>query len=108
MAKRPNLKNDQWASKIDEWSQSGTSARTWCHDNKVGYRSFLAWRKRLQVQPKPKITSSFKAGFVELKNCPKSSPGIYLECEGIKIHLSSEFEADVLKKCLEVLRRRSC
>lgn len=109
---------EYWEIKIQQWLSSGKSAKSWCKENQVIYNTFLGWRNYLKFSGSQKIdnlsekTSSdpsfSKANFIELKNQPKTCPGISLECEGVLIHLSAEFDAILLKKCLHVLRGSIC
>ena len=105
-------KNHEWDSKIEQWRQSGQSARAWCKDNEVVYTTFMGWRHRLTQRQKSNrqnlSNSSPQAHFVELKDKPPSSSGIRIEYEGVQIHLSMEFDPLVLKKCLQVLRGIAC
>ena len=106
---------EYWKAKVQEWISSGKSAKAWCQENKVVYTTFLGWRDRLKfrntqaaVKKNALDNHSSKAHFIELKNQQKNYPDILLECEGVKIHLSPEFDAASLKKCLNVLRGLTC
>ena len=91
-----------WELKIQEWRQSGLSGRSWCRANNVTYSTFMAWCHRLKSSNP--ITKQAPPSFIELKELPEiKSSGIYLECQGIRIHLSSSFDELVLMKCLKVL-----
>jgi hypothetical protein len=102
----------EWAEKVDQWCQSGKSAKQWCQENQIIYTTFIAWRKRLNVDSKSSQTRSFRrmvrTPFIELKEKTKESPSICLECEGVKIHLSKNFDAALLKRCIGVLQGALC
>ena len=108
-----------WEIKVQEWLSSGESAKAWCQENQVVYSTFLGWHNRFKSDdPRKSIkslsqtisspTSSTGTHFIELKDNPKISPGITLECEGVQIHLTVEFNPATLKKCLDVLRGTLC
>lgn len=100
----------EWVRRITQWQQSGKSARAWCQENKVTYITFLGWRNRLQLKssPLPHPTSLSPSQFIELKEKPSISSGVSIECSGVLIHLSAEFNDLTLKKCLHALRRGTC
>lgn len=108
----PEIKQE-WASKIKQCRQSGMSAKAWCRKNQVVYPTFIAWRLLLQHHSEPNsLENQNKTAtnplFVELKDTSKACSGIFLECEGVQIHLAQEFDSVVLEKCLKVLRGSSC
>lgn len=113
-------KKREWACKIDQWSQSGKSAKAWCRENKVVYTTFIGWRDRLKDSRSQNpllsqihhsvdsLTSKKIPYFIELKEKPNTYPAISLECAGVQIHLSGDFDAALLRKCLNVLRGDPC
>jgi hypothetical protein len=118
MASRRYLPRKYWEEKVQEWSASGESARQWCRTHQITYHIFLYWKKRFaeaiadghrqvtlykETDPSAKVQS-----FVELKDSTETSTGIYLECAGVKFHLSSSFDPIVLKRCLSVVRGEIC
>ncbi len=112
MSRRFINRRKEWSDRVEQWIQSGKSAQAWCRENQVVYTTFMVWRKRLELdlknfqdQPVQKITQT---PFIELKDKAEENLGIFLECAGIKIHLSKNFDADLLKKCISVLRGVSC
>jgi hypothetical protein len=99
----------EWAKKIELWRQSGKSVKAWCRENHVVYTTFLGWRNRLKLNQNVNSTSSSsKNQFIELKEGLKTASGISLECEGVRIHLTSEFDELLLKRCLALLRGVPC
>jgi hypothetical protein len=118
MASKNFYSKEYWKIKIQQWLLSGKSAKSWCQENQVVYNTFLGWRDRLKCCHNQKANSSpnqnslgstpSKMNFIELKDQPKSCPGIFLECDGVQIHLSTEFDAAVLRKCLNILRGTAC
>ncbi len=117
MASKKIYSKEYWKIKIQQWLLSGKSAKSWCQENQVVYTTFLGWHNRLKHHNNQKTNNSLKpnslpalsskAHFIELKS-PKKYQGIYLECEGVQIHLSNEFDAATLRICLDVLRDASC
>jgi len=99
----------EWSKKIELWKLSGKKASTWCREHQVLYGSFMWWLNRLSSKTCSSKEPVFcKAQFVELKNPLKLSPSISLECAGVKIHLQTGFDADLLKDCLGILRGFFC
>lgn len=100
----------EWIARITQWQQSGKSARAWYQENKVVYTTFLGRFKRLQPNSNspthPKALSSLQ--FIELKEKPATVSGVSIECSGVLIHLSVEFNSPTLKKCLDALRGVIC
>jgi hypothetical protein len=89
--------NSDWTAKIAVWRSSGLSIAAWCRENAEGYHRFLYWRQRL------KETERGESGkFVELG--PATTP-IFLECNGIYVHLSAGFDAGLLEDVLSLLKR---
>lgn len=101
---RQHTKRSEWESRVSEWQKSGKSARVWCEENQIVYVTFLGWRNRLR----PNQNLSDTSEFIELQEELPRSSGISLECSGVLIHLSLDFNTPTLKKCLEVLRGESC
>jgi hypothetical protein len=115
MAFKKSYSKEYWEIKVQEWLLSGKSARSWCKENQLVYTTFFGWYRRLKNNQKANTPSNKnsenlfpKTHFVELKNQSKADPGIFLEYEGVKIHLSDEFDPTILKKCLNVLRGIVC
>src|SRR5262245_8723945 len=101
--------NPLWKEKILEWQQSGKNSRAWCLENKIPYTTFCGWRNHIKnFQEKEDLTPKPKSGFIELKKQDDLNPGIILECNGVKIHLMADFDAIVLKRCLDCLRGAPC
>jgi len=105
MAKGKSSPN--WKERVLEWKTSGKSSKAWCQENKIPYTTFSGWKNRLKKSD-DNSTAEFKTGFIELKDQTQSDPGIFLECNGVKIHLKAEFDKLVLKQCLDCLRGAPC
>lgn len=87
---------EKWSAKISAWQRSGLSLAAWCRDNSESYQRAIYWRKRLQG------SAIYNPGrFVELCLPPAS---ISLECNGVMIHVSRGFDADLLADLLSVLK----
>ena len=112
MLRKHFLQENDWSSKIDQWRQSGKSAKAWCLENQVVYTTFVGWRNRLkakenQIHPDDNNSLSQSRLFVELTDQKKKSI-ITLECNGVQILISEDFDANLLRKCLDLLRDMSC
>ena len=65
MASKRTYRNaDQWLSILNDHGQSGLSAMAFCKARKLGYPSFMAWRRRLGSDKKPEDASP--PAFIEL------------------------------------------
>jgi hypothetical protein len=99
--------NPDWKEKVINWKKSNKTPSDWCRENKIPVTTLIGWRKRFDQLG---ISQTFEINqpFIELKNNPLSNPGIFLEYEGIKIHLDPEFDAITLKRCLTCLKDVIC
>lgn len=100
--------NPDWKKLVLKWLDSGKSPKIWCEENNIHPNTLLGWKKRLEKHELKNIHVESKTQFVELKNRELSESGISIECNGIKIHLKTQFDFSVLKQCLEVLRGVVC
>ena len=116
MASKNFHSKEYWEAKIRQWLSSGKSAKSWCTENQVVYNTFLGWQNRLKFRNNQKANCPLsqnqlnppKAHFIELKNQVNTHPGIYLEYANVQIHLSNDFDATTLRKCLDVLQGDLC
>jgi hypothetical protein len=116
MASKQHLPREHWENILQEWLLSGQSAKRWCQERQINYNTFTQWKSRLAVsarRPYQKAatqaaSSSTRVNFIELTGCATGDPGIYLECAGVKIHLTASFDPVALKKCLDILRGGTC
>ena len=103
----------EWVDKINQWFRSGKSAKAWCRENRVVYTTFIGWRNRLKRKQKQAISEDKNSvirpkQFIELKDRTEEAPTIVLECCGVRVHISADFDSALLRKCLDVLRGCSC
>ncbi len=96
--------NPDWKKLVLEWRASGKSSSVWCKENNIHNNTLSGWKKRLKQHEINNTSVKSKTGFIELKNRESSDSGITLECNGIKIHLKTQFDSSVLKQCLNCLR----
>ena len=96
-----------WKEKVKEWESSNKNPTAWCKENQIPYTTLRGWRDRLKKSNHKKIPTQPK-NFIELKDQTPSDPGIILECYGVKILLSRDFDKVVLKECLDCLRGVLC
>lgn len=94
--------------KVKDWQASGKPMSVWCRENDIPVTTFCGWKKRLEKHEPKNVSIQSKTKFIELKNRELSESGISLECNGIKIHLKTQFDFSTLKQCLEVLRGVTC
>lgn len=74
----PRRSTEQWQSLVDQWRQSGHSAKQFCKEQGLGYASFCQWKRRL-AQSDEKATadeaSSPEPSFIDLASLGASQPG---------------------------------
>lgn len=74
----------QWRALVEQFEQSGLSARAFCDRHQLGYASFCQWRRRLaQEGTAPVMSSKPEAEFLDL-----SALGIASRSSGWQIVLS--------------------
>lgn len=88
----------QWRDRILEQRSSGLSIPKWCRQNDVPLYNFRYWQDKLL----PRFFE--RSTFTEVVS-KKDNPGIFLEYQGVKIHLSPGFDPQVLRECLEVIKK---
>ena len=92
-----------WRKQFEMWRTSGKSVPAWAKEYNIPKTTVYSWKRR--VASEKKIQREEK--FVELQDeVPASS--LILECAGCKIHLTGDFDATLLKRCLMVLRGVGC
>ena len=101
--KRVVLGRRVWTERVEQWKASGLAASVWCRKNNICYMLFIKWKNRLNTNPQAKSASNF----IELKEKPANN-GITLECEGVKILLSDQFNPEVLVRCIKTLKNHLC
>lgn len=58
---------DQWQALLEQFAQSGLSAKRFCQEHQVGYASFCQWRRRLSNEDAAQVTySKPEAEFLDL------------------------------------------
>lgn len=62
---------DQWQALVEQFEQSGLSARTFCDRHQLGYASFCQWRRRLAGTVL--AGSKMKAEFLDLSSLGMAS-----------------------------------
>ena len=102
----PEGKRQEWKRLVDQWETSDQkiSIARWCAEQNISYNNFLYWRERFRSSSIRKVD---KACFQELVQSP-APKGITLECNQVRIQLSENFDAAILRKCLQVLKEGLC
>jgi hypothetical protein len=106
-----------WRQIVDKWCERGQPCPTkWCEEQKIPYRPFLQWRKKLCVDKKgkslfvqrqsPKKTPSIPP-FVEIKGeiIEEIKNEITVQYKGALIKLGDKFNHQALKTCLHILKK---
>jgi hypothetical protein len=91
-------KRQEWKNIIHRQEESGMSIKSWCCKNGICLHKFYYWKKHLL----PEVLN--RACFTELTD--QKSPGIIIECKGIRIYLNRDFDSLTLQQCLSVLGER--
>ncbi len=50
MPYRPRRRAAEWQQLVDDYIDSGLSARRYCADHDIAYASFLQWKRRLSTE----------------------------------------------------------
>ena len=90
-----------WKENILQQRSSKLSIAAWCRSKGLAIHAFYYWQKKLF--PKACLNQPTFTEVTESKN--SFNTGILLECCGVNIYLSNNFEPSVLKDCLEVIKR---
>ena len=88
----------QWKEKILAQRKSGLSVPSWCRQNGLAAYNFRYWQKKFF--PDAHLNRS---SFTEIQ-LESQETGIFLEYQGVKIHLSKHFDSVTLKRCLGLLK----
>jgi putative transposase len=88
----PRRRASEWQALVEQWQQSGLSARQFCREHSVGYASFCQWRKRFQTDHTSSLPNCEPA-FVDLAALGQSShePGWHIVLRlgnGVELALS--------------------
>ncbi len=93
-------KRQEWVERIHLQSKSGQSIKQWCQEHNLSTSVFHYWKGALYP-----LTLK-RSSFTELPIENKSS--IILECDALRIYLENDFDANALKRCLQVIKESSC
>jgi hypothetical protein len=97
----------QWLEKIQKQRASGLSIQSWCKANNIINHVFYYWEKK--IFPKSIVDRS---DFVELSNKKNADAlirsEIFIEVQGMRIHVDRQFDPSTLKQCLKVIKEMSC
>lgn len=98
----------QWVANIQHQRASGLSIERWCQTNNIRTHVFHYWKRKLF----PKATID-RSAFVEIQSEKKATDslnqaGIFIEFQGVRIHLDRHFDSSTLKQCLKVVKEIVC
>jgi hypothetical protein len=93
---------------VEQWEKSNLPAREWCELNKIAYSTFYGWIRNLQIPTKTLNKKEKTHGFIELPEESIQKTGLTLSCQGVSIHLDSEFEEGPLSRVILLLKGLSC
>lgn len=90
-------KRAEWREIIQKQQKSALSIQRWCNENQIKVHLFHYWKGELFRKE-----SISKASFIELKD--EKLKEIVIEYKGFHIHIESDFNPQLFKKCLTVLK----
>jgi hypothetical protein len=106
--KAPEEVRQKWKETILTQRESGLSIMPWCRQNNISVHTFRYWQDKFFPQS-PINRSAFKEISDSQKNgAALSKSGIYLEYQGVSIHIDRQFDPLTLKQCLKVLKEMPC
>ena len=97
---RNTERNAQWRIKLEQWKASGLSGAAWCRKNQINYPVFLYWCRRTESLIEKETSSKF----VELTSLTDQTSGIDVECHGVLLHLSKDFDGLTFQRCIQLLK----
>lgn len=93
-------KQEKWAERIRLQINSEQSVKQWCQEHNLSTSVFYYWKGVLHP------FTLERSSFTELPVENKSS--IILECDALRIYLENDFDANALKRCLQVIKEDIC
>lgn len=93
-------KRQEWAERIRLQSESGISITQWCLNHNLSTSVFYYWKGLLC----PLFLE--RSSFTEIPIENKGS--ITLEYRSLRIYLENDFDANALKRCINVLKEGIC
>jgi len=63
---RPRMGKEQWASIIEQQSESELSIEVFCQERDIGLASFAKWKRRLSSAGKPSASSQQSSDFKQV------------------------------------------
>jgi len=97
---KSNDRNAEWKIKLEQWKISGLSGAAWCRKNHIKYPVFLYWCRKTESF----INKESSPTFVELTSPTEQTSGIDVECHGIILHLSKDFDGLAFQRCIQLLK----
>jgi transposase-like protein len=93
----------RWQAVLQKWQQSGQSVATFCRSHRISIPSLYAWRKKLQVKPRP------APKFLPVHITP--SPSALIEIllpNGLRLKAPCDIDASRLAKLVLALQGQPC
>jgi len=103
------MKGDEkyWQAQLAFWQSSGDDGASWCRKHNLVYHVFCYWKWKLFPRNKP-VSKKHDETFIELSDVEENEGGIDIEYQGIKVHLSRDFDANLFKRLFLVLQDLQC
>lgn len=94
---------EQWLEIIATWKTSKRSQKAWCEENSIPLSSFSVAFRRLEGQRQAPLKRS---DFIKIQ--PKQNIGLQLSYKGLSLHLTADFDEQVLARFLKVVGELPC
>jgi hypothetical protein len=94
---------EQWLKIIAAWKASKRSQKAWCEENSIPLSSFSVAFRRLEGQEQALLKRS---DFITIQ--PKQNTGLELSYKGLSVHLTEDFNEQVLARFLKVVGELPC
>jgi hypothetical protein len=99
------IKVQEWAERLERFSQSGQTVVQFCQAERVSQPSFYQWKKRLADQASPTNSKSSRSAFRAVEWIPPSHSATTIRlANGIEIDLGGDLRVvqAVVKQVLEL------
>jgi hypothetical protein len=103
-------KEQLWRQRIQQWQQSGLSARRFCQRHRLCLSSFYAWRRTLRLRQANTPTANHTPAFLPvdvLHDLPSASLQLILP-SGLRLDLPNDYHPRQLALLIHALEDKPC
>lgn len=94
-----------WEKQVELWRRSGMNQSAFCREHKLSRWSFHYWRKKL-LKSSRETVSLVKLPAIAISSAQPSAINVRLD-DRYSVEVKSDFEAETLRRLLDVLEERS-